>query len=990
MKVDSSKPYVLVYSLHPDSELGAVIEPYVVQLNDNKTLSLSYQKVYPTTTDTFISAIDRTDIAIIKLCSEYTPEVITKKFCKKDIKPPEFFSRYMDEKMLKTLIRPYIEERLGRIIELLIDKPLYLRGKSGNPAHVPLQVSDTVVSVHFHFQKNEEGTKYYPTFRHGGEKLTLLNKSVSLLTLQPCRILMDEKVYSFEDNVDGKKLTPFFTKFNIHIPKASEAEYYKKFIKPLIENHPVIAQGFDVIDVEEKPTPILRFEIDWNNNPALQLLLDYGMEKIPLNDPKPNHVKLELVGDKYTYYKIMRQPELESHFISSLKKTGLVKKDGSFFIPTEQDNGTAIMTSSVIEWVANNRAKLEDEGFTITQDVSTEKYYIGQPFLDMKIEEKNDWFDVYAMVHFGEFKIPFLKLRKYILSDIREFVLPNGKIAILPESWFTKYKDLLLLAGEQNTETLKFKKHHFSLIDSILDHNQSEARGVNNIKDAIDKFNSKDIPLPDGFNEILRPYQKEGFRWLHFLKQNNFGGCLADDMGLGKTVQAIALLTSLRNTNASPAPLLPRSSGQMSIFDMVEGMKSNAPSHLPHMIVMPTSLIHNWEFEFNKFSPGLRIITYTGLDRADKVKYLHTADIVLSTYGTVRNDIDIIEKQNFEYIILDESQVIKNPHSKISQAVKRLRAQHRLSLTGTPIENSLTDLWSQMSFLNPGMLGSFQLFKDEFVLPIEKKNDQERKNKLRSLIQPFVLRRTKEEVAQELPPMTENVYFSEMSAEQKQLYEDTRNFYRKRILENIEKVGESKSQFFILKGLMQLRLIANHPRLQDATFEGESGKFTDIINTLQEVIDSGHKVLVFSQFVRHLELIRLHLNKHSIPFSLLTGETVRRREAVDEFRNNQDCKVFLISLKAGGVGLNLTEAEYVFLCDPWWNPAAEKQAINRAHRIGQDKKVFSYKFISKDTVEEKILQLQEKKLRLSADFIQPELSATHLISKEDVEELFGM
>ena len=237
--------------------------------------------------------------------------------------------------------------------------------------------------------------------------------------------------------------------------------------------------------------------------------------------------------------------------------------------------------------------------------------------------------------------------------------------------------------------------------------------------------------------------------------------------------------------------------------------------------------------------------------------------------------------------------------------------------------------------------------------------------------------------------MTEKVYFCEMSAEQKQIYEDTRNFYRKRILENIEQVGESRSQFFILKGLMQLRLIANHPRMQDAAFEGESGKFTDIINTLEEVINSGHKILVFSQFVRHLELIRAYLNKNQIIYSLLTGETSRRREAIEAFRQNEECKVFLISLKAGGVGLNLTEADYVFLCDPWWNPAAEKQAINRAHRIGQDKKVFSYKFISKDTVEEKILQLQERKLRLSADFIQPELSATHLISREDVEELFG-
>jgi superfamily II DNA or RNA helicase len=990
VRVDSSKPFVLIYSLHPDSELGAIIEPFVVQLNDNGSLSLSYQKVYPATMDTYNNAIDRTDQAVIKLCAEYTPEVLTKKFSKKELKPQDFFSRVVDEKMMKTLIRPYIEERMDRILVLLNgSKKIYIRAKSTNPAQTPVNISEDEISVRFHFNKDEEGTKYYPTFRHRAEKLVILNKKVALLTQQPCRILMNETIYNFDSSLDGKKLIPFFTKWNIHIPKASEAQYYKKFIKPLIENHDVIANGFKVIVINDTPIPVLRFEIAWNHEPVLQLLFDYGMEKITANDTKLNYVKLEQSGDNYTYYKIKRSPEKEKDFQQRLERIGLIKSDGAFYKPVDPANPIVLTIPSLIEWVANNRTNLESAGFKVIQDAGTQKYYFGMPVLDLKVQEQNDWFDVFAMVYFGEIKIPFLSLRKYILSNTREFPLPDGRIAILPDSWFSMYKDLLLLASEQEDESLKVKKHHFNIIANVVQGAPAEIKAVANLKEALETYKDLEVEIPENFKSILRPYQQEGFRWMRFLKSNNFGGCLADDMGLGKTVQALALLQSSQHyDNLAEIPVSIGDIGQLSFFNKHEANdKGKVPP--PSLIVMPTSLIHNWEIEVKKFTPGLKVVTYTGLDRAEKLRHFKNANIILSTYGTVRNDIEMLKDHHFNYIVLDESQVIKNPQSKISLAVKRLSAGHRLSLTGTPIENSLTDLWSQMNFLNPGMLGTFQLFKDEFVIPIEKKNDPERKKNLRNLIQPFLLRRTKEEVAPELPALTEKIYYSEMTAVQKQLYDDTRNYYRKRILENIEKMGESKSQFFILKGLMQLRLIANHPRMQDAAFEGESGKFTDIINTLAEVIENGHKVLVFSQFVRHLELLKAHLIKNNVPYSLLTGQTQHRSEAIAGFKNDENIRVFLISLKAGGVGLNLTEADYIFLCDPWWNPAAELQAMSRAHRIGQDKKVFSYKFISRDTVEEKILKLQERKLRLSADFISPELSASQLISKSDVEELFS-
>ncbi|MDQ3073165.1 MAG: DEAD/DEAH box helicase, partial [Bacteroidota bacterium] len=405
--------------------------------------------------------------------------------------------------------------------------------------------------------------------------------------------------------------------------------------------------------------------------------------------------------------------------------------------------------------------------------------------------------------------------------------------------------------------------------------------------------------------------------------------------------------------------------------------------------VMPTSLIHNWLYEVKKWAPELKTLVYTGLNRKEQVRLFNRCDLILTTYGTARNDIELLKKYDFNYVILDESQVIKNPAAKVTRAVKSLKSKYRISLTGTPIENSLSDLWSQFSFLNPGLLGSYKFFIGEFAQPIEKKGDEERRNRLKKIISPFLLRRTKEEVARDLPPLTEKIYFSEMTESQAKIYEEVRGHYRMKVMEAIENDGEKGAQFFILKGLMQLRLIANHPAMYDPEYTGSSGKFDDIINSLTSLLSEGHKVLVYSQFVRHLDLLKKEFEKLEIRHAYLTGSTTNRGKVIDNFKNDPQCQAFLISLKAGGVGLTLTEAEYVFMCDPWWNPATEQQAISRAHRIGQNKSVFAYKFISKDTVEEKIIQLQERKLQLSSGIIQSTRTADHLITKEEVDELFS-
>jgi len=938
----------------------------------------------------FSEGFSEVDKELIKISSEYALENIVKKFSKKDLRPHEFISRFMDEKMLKEVIRPFVDDKLAQCIRLLKGHTLYLRGKSGNPAHRELEFEEEEVSVHFHFVKEKEGTRYYPTFRCRDENISFVNKQVLIITNRPCILLCENKVYYFDDSLEGKKLTPFFSKWNIEIPKASEPQYFRRFIMPLIEKHKVIAKGFDIFSFDNDPVPWLKMETGWNGNPALLLYFDYRKERIAAEDPKKVHVKMEKTDENYTYFKITRQMETEKHKKQMLEEAGLVQGDGSGWLPVGFNGNTS--ASDLVTWINNNRSKLEKDGFRISHEGANGSYFLDEIKLNFDIKESSDWFDVYATVSFGDYKIPFIRLKKYILNEISEFILPDGKIAIIPKEWFAKYKDLLALSGGDE-QRLVVKKHHYLLIDNIFYDGDSKPIIHKNLYLSFNELiSAHHEPVPETFKDVLRPYQETGFQWMNFLKKNKFGGVLADDMGLGKTIQALALLL---NEQQHPEDIEEEKTeeitgGQLSLFDAVTTKPNGTKKRfLPTLIVMPTSLIHNWQYEVTKWAPALNVVVYTGFDREDKLKQFAKADIILSTYGTTRNDIELLKNFEFNYIILDESQVIKNPLAKVSKAVKTLHAHHRLGLSGTPVENSLMDLWSQMSFLNPGLLGSYQYFRDEFVLPIEKKNDEERKQKLKILIQPFILRRTKEQVAKDLPELSEKLYFSEMTTDQKELYDSTKSFYRKRILENMEEFGEQRARFFVLKGLMQLRQIANHPKMMDPNYAGESGKFDDIINTLESVVSEGHRVLVFSQFVRHLDIIKAHLKKEEIPFAYLTGQTRKRAEEINAFKADADKPVFLISLKAGGVGLNLTEADYVFICDPWWNPAVEQQAINRAHRIGQDKNVFSYKFISKDTVEEKILILQERKLRLSSDLIQTHKGSPNLLSKEDIELLFS-
>ena len=476
----------------------------------------------------------------------------------------------------------------------------------------------------------------------------------------------------------------------------------------------------------------------------------------------------------------------------------------------------------------------------------------------------------------------------------------------------------------------------------------------------------KSIPVPANIKAVLRPYQEHGFFWFNFLDEFGWGGCLADDMGLGKTLQTLTWLQHLK----------------------IKAKKSKGVQ-MTHMIVCPNSLLFNWENEINKFCPDLTYFVHHGNTRSrqfsDFVKY----DIIITSYGTLRSDILAFSEIPFYCVILDESQAIKNPASKIAKAVLLLNCKTRLILSGTPVQNNTFDLYSQMNFLNPGLLGNIEFFKSEFANPIDKLNDAEKMDQLKRLIYPFILRRTKEQVAKDLPEKTEMILYCEMGSEQRRIYESFRYEYREQIMKRIEEEGLAKSGIFVLQGLMKLRQICDSPSIlnESENYPAESVKLDELVRELLENVGE-HKALVFSQFLGMLALIREKLEEAGINYSYLDGKTKDRRGVVEKFQDDPNCKVFLLSLTVGGVGLNLTSADYVYIVDPWWNPAVEQQAIDRTHRIGQMNNIFAYKMICKDSIEEKILKLQEKKKGLAKEVISDDSAFVKKLTKEDIEYLF--
>ena len=972
MKVNPDRPFEIIYALYEHQYVGFLFESFAVQLNDHGKLTLTHQNISSKNAQEFDSKLSGEDYELIDNLDAMQHESVAKRFSRKKLNSSQFFLNIYNlktgDKILQKEINNYLEKKKSKIMPLLLGKNVFEMGSDGEPTYKRINVLPELASILFHFRKNEENTHYFPTIKLRNTPLEFRNQNSHIISNEPTWLMVNNDLFTFKDPISGSKLKPFLRKKFILIPKNIEETYYTKFVAPLVASHDVYAKGFDIVTQSFKPFPILilskikeaypapsLFNQKTGQNQNSELLIElkyqYGSHKFKADNRQKVNVSIEKNREKYTFFRIKRDIKKEIELLNFLLENDLSIK-----------NSRVILSQSeAFDWLNRHQSLLKKHDFIIEQNSTDEKkYFLGPSEISISIEEKIDWFDIKAIIKFGNYEISFLEIRNLITKGQNEVQLPNGQIGIIPASWAQQYKDLFMFSEPIKGES-RLQKYHVALVQNLKDENNAQVTMSRRLKKLMDFTKIDDQKLPSGFKGELRPYQKAGFNWMLFLNEFNFGACLADDMGLGKTIQTLALLQHEHETNKRSTSLL----------------------------IMPTSLVYNWHMEAKRFTPYLKILLYTGSDRIKNAKHFMNYDLIITSYGISRIDTaKVLSKCYFNYIVLDESQAIKNPNSRISIEVKKLNARRKLILTGTPIENSTLDLWSQLSFVNPGLLGNKKFFTSEYQIPIEKHQDVGKTLRLNNLIKPFILRRDKSQVAKDLPEKTISVKYCTLTEKQKDYYESEKSLFRNEILSSIENEGLNKSHIILLQGLTRLRQIANHPIMVDENYDGDSGKLEEIIYMLHNALGKSHNILVFSQFVKHLKIISDHLEEEKIPFAYLDGSVKDRKGEVEKFQNNSGINIFLISLKAGGLGLNLTKADYVFLLDPWWNPAAEAQAIDRAHRIGQKNKVFTYKFISKDTLEEKILQLQESKKKLAADLIAIEESFVKSLSKSDIKKLF--
>lgn len=833
-------------------------------------------------------------------------------------------------------------------------------------------------------------------------------KPVIVLTANPAILLLGMEVYIFR-HIEATRLLPFTKKTKIRVDASLTEKYIDNILIPIASYHTISAKGLD-IRKEERPCDCLLYvEETIYSTPLLRLNFRYGTE---LFTPQPTEeikkfFSREVIEGKNIIYYFQRNTDVEEEAIQILQNTGLERINDSHFKLSEK-----APEKSITEWITVHRAMLQSS-FILTSDLQDTPYCLEEIHIEQSYDDGPDWFELHITVVIGNLRIPFSRFRKHILEEKHEYTLPDGRIILLPEEWFSKYANLMEI-GMTRGKNIYVKRPFMGIVESIMENN--------NPKEFIPPQFQQKYPVPIEIKAQLRPYQQKGYAWMMNLYEQGFGGCLADDMGLGKTLQTLTLLQKIYSRNHDDSDTerekteLPKNKSGISVEYERNPILKSEPVRIDEMgqfelfgdltkentlnkcevsqrtaettrkpstlIVVPTSLLHNWKREAARFTT-LSMAEYNSnshYKEGHPEQFFNRFHLIFISYGTMRNKLDVLRQYCFEYIVLDESQNIKNSDSLTFRSAIQLRSRHRLVLTGTPIENSLKDLWAQFHFLQPDLLGNESAFTKQFINPIKQGNSR-MELRLRQLITPFILRRSKSEVAPELPPLTEEIIYCDMPESQDEIYLQEKNSLRNTLLQ-LSPNKKQHQQFTVLNGISRLRQLACHPRMIFSDYEGSSGKLEQIIDTYRTLRSEGHKVLIFSSFVKHLELIAAEFHKYGWQYALLTGASTNRPEEIARFSQTEEIQAFLISLKAGGVGLNLTQADYVFIVDPWWNPAAEAQAIARAHRIGQNKQVIAYRFITKDSIEEKIIRLQEDKRLLAETFITDSESIPTLTDQE--------
>jgi superfamily II DNA or RNA helicase len=765
------------------------------------------------------------------------------------------------------------------------------------------------------------------TIEREGESLPL----TSVTSIASGILIANGRASQFDDGGRASWLHPLRASGPVEVPHADAERFREALLRAPIGDVALPEElGWELVETGPKPLLSLRHDA-WSAELHAELFFQYGDWRVSSRSAEAQTT----IGRKLIRRDRAREDELRAR----LSALGVIATYDGFRVRLQQLEELARALTAE-KW----QLEIDSAPVRVTDD------------FDVDISSGIDWFELNVHASFGEVRLALPELLAAAEAKRSLLRLSDGSFGIVPSSWTEALTPVVEL-GKVQGEAVRFRNSQALLIDALLRTNAHTAdTAFTDLRQRLSCASPEPRQEPPTLAATLRPYQRAGLGWLEFLRTAGLGGCLADDMGLGKTVQTLALLESLR----------------------VEG------NTRPSLVVAPRSLLFNWAAEARKFAPQLRVIEHHGTERGKNV--FDDCDLVLTTYATMRLDVVRLAETEFEYVILDEAQAIKNASSQVAKASRLLRGRHRLALSGTPIENHLGELWSLFEFLNPGLLGSVRSFNRTFA---GKSTPPERRDALARALRPLILRRTKEQVAPELPERTEQTLYCELEGKQKQQYDELRDHYRDLLLGRIAKGGIDKSRMQILEALLRLRQAACHPALINKESDAASAKSELLLDELRDVLASGHRALVFSQFTSFLDIVRRSLDAEDIDYLYLDGRTRDRQSLVESFQSADGPPLFLISLKAGGLGLNLTNADYIFLLDPWWNPAVEAQAIDRAHRIGRTRPVVAYRLIARDTVEEKILELQARKRELAESIISEDNSVLRKLEVEDLELLLS-
>ena len=936
---------IIVFTEHPI--FGILLIPYIAERLNDGTLQLVEQAFHASSEA--ISMMSEAERQAIDIASYYTEKYLMGLYSREKTVSRFLHKLSKDPARIKNHIRPFIEKKLLEMLALIRENGLpFYQKQAGSKilyAHHAYHINPHDVEIRVTFHVDSKTFRYQLQCYYEGQSFSLSElKPVVVLTSSPVTLLLGMELYFFP-HIESARILAFTKKRSISVDASQIEKYIDNIVIPIARYHEIETHGLNIMEEKCVCEAILSFEDVTYNGQALQLGFRYRDQIFtPDSAIEMKKIVYRKTSGEICFFR--RNMIMEEQAVQLLTDAGLQQLNNTYFSLSPKTP-----EKTLVEWINNHRELLQ-QSFHLINNAENARYSLDEIHIEQSCDNEVDWFELHITVVIGNLRIPFSRFRKHILEEKREYLLPDGRMILLPEEWFSKYANLLEM-GIQTEKGIRLKHTFIGAVQTAL--------GENGIKKIPAKQQIRKVAVPKTLKATLRPYQQKGFSWMVHLYKRGFGGCLADDMGLGKTLQTLTLLQYI--------------------------YKPSAPKQPATLIVVPTSLLHNWRREAKRFT-ALSMTEYNNtvaIDKKRPEKFFGRFHLIFTTYGMMKNNIGILRSYRYKYAVLDESQNIKNSDSLNFRSAIQLQSNHRLVLTGTPIENSLKDLWAQFHFIQPDLLGSESAFQKQFIIPIRQGNARV-ETQLQQLIAPFILRRSKKEVAPELPELTEETIYCDMTGEQNTCYEQEKNSLRNILLQHTQSTDRLHS-FSVLNGILRLRQLSCHPQLIFPDYTGTSGKATQIIETFDTLQSEGHKVLIFSSFVKHLELLAEAFRERGWKYALLTGSTSNRSSEIAHFTDQKDVQAFLISLKAGGVGLNLTQADYVFIIDPWWNPAAESQAIARAHRIGQDKQVIAYRFITQNSIEEKILHLQDEKRRLAETFVADSESLPILSNEQWVDLL---